>query len=61
MVKVDSDTPCFVRVQCVDCENEQILYSHASTKVDCEVCGKTLAIPGGGKAEVNSKILEIVG
>lgn len=61
MVKVDSDAPCFVRVRCVDCDNEQVVYSHASTEVNCEVCGKTLASPDSGKAEINTKVLEIVG
>ncbi|KXA98110.1 30S ribosomal protein S27 [candidate division MSBL1 archaeon SCGC-AAA259I09] len=61
MVKVDSETPCFVRVKCTDCENEQVIFSHASSEVNCEVCGKTLASPQGGKAEINSEILEIVG
>lgn len=61
MVKAEPDNPCFLRVQCVDCENEQVIFSHSSTEVDCEVCGKTLAIPRGGKAEINTEILEIVG
>lgn len=61
MVKVESQGPCFVRVQCVDCDNEQVLYSHASIEVNCEVCGKTLASPSGGKADINTEILEIVG
>ncbi len=61
MAKVESQTPCFVRVQCEDCENEQVVFSHATSRVDCEVCGKTLAIPTGGKAEINTDILEIVG
>ncbi|MFP4005942.1 MAG: 30S ribosomal protein S27e [Candidatus Hadarchaeia archaeon] len=61
MVKAEPNNPCFIRVQCVDCQNEQVVYSHASTSVNCEVCGKTLADPTGGKAEVNAEILEIVG
>ncbi len=61
MTKVDSKGPCFVRVQCADCDNKQVLYSHASSEVNCEVCGKTLATPTGGKAEINTKIVEIVG
>lgn len=61
MVKVEPENPCFVKVQCVDCDNEQVLYSHASIEVDCEVCGKTLAFPTGGKAEINTEVVEIVG
>lgn len=59
--KSESETPCFLKVKCVDCENEQVVFSHASSEVNCEVCGKTLAIPKGGKAEINTEILEIVG
>lgn len=61
MVKAEPNNPCFMRVQCVDCENEQVIFSHASTTVNCEVCGKTLATPTGGKADINTEILEIVG
>jgi len=61
MVKVESQGTCFVKVKCVDCENEQVLFSHASEEVDCEVCGKTLASPTGGKADINTEIVEIVG
>lgn len=61
MARVESQTPCFVKVQCTDCENEQVIFSHASSEVNCEVCGKTLATPQSGKAEINTKILEIVG
>lgn len=61
MVRADSNTPSFLKVQCADCENEQVVFSHSSSEVDCEVCGKTLANPRGGKAEFDAKILEIVG
>jgi small subunit ribosomal protein S27e len=42
----------FLRVKCTDCGNEQLVYSHASTIVKCQVCSKTLAVPRGGKAEI---------
>lgn len=61
MVRSVSDSPCFLRVRCEDCENKQVIFSHASSEVSCEVCGKTLAVPRGGKAEINAQILEIVG
>lgn len=61
MVRADSDTPSFIKVQCADCENEQVIFSHASSEVDCKVCGKTLSIPRGGKSEIDAEILEIVG
>ncbi len=48
----------FLRVRCSDCENEQLVYSHVSSVVRCKVCGKTLAVPRGGKAEIKVMILE---
>ena len=40
----------FVKVKCKDCENEQIVFSKAATKVACNVCGASLAEPRGGHA-----------
>jgi len=50
----------FLRVKCTDCGNEQMVYSHASTIVKCQVCSKTLAVPRGGKAEVKATVLGTV-
>ncbi|MBP7120153.1 MAG: 30S ribosomal protein S27e [Methanolinea sp.] len=47
----------FFRVKCPDCENEQVVFEKASTVVDCVVCGKVLAEPAGGKADVKAEIL----
>lgn len=61
MVRSNSRSPCFLKVLCDDCENEQVVFSHSSSEVNCEICGKTLVTPMGGKAEIHTKILEIVG
>ena len=50
----------FFRVECADCENEQILFGKASGVVNCAVCGSTLATPTGGEAEIHGEILETV-
>ncbi len=50
----------FLRVKCTDCDNEQLVYSHASTLVRCQVCSKTLVVPRGGEAEVKTTILGTV-
>ena len=47
----------FLKVRCTSCGNEQPVYSHASTVVKCLVCGKTLAVPKGGKAEITATVL----
>ncbi len=50
----------FVRVKCDDCENEQIVFDHASTTVRCNVCGRSLVIARGGKSEIKTQIIEFL-
>jgi len=50
----------FIKVRCRDCENEQVLFSNASTTVLCHICGSTLAVPAGGKAKIKGEILEVI-
>ncbi|MDD5778765.1 MAG: 30S ribosomal protein S27e [Candidatus Thermoplasmatota archaeon] len=45
----------FVKVKCVDCNNEQIIFTKASTTVMCQVCGGVLAEPTGGTAHFKGK------
>ena len=47
----------FLRVKCLKCGNEQLLFSNAVNKVTCNVCGETLAEPTGGRAEIKGEIL----
>ena len=48
----------FYRVRCKDCNNIQIIFSKASTRVLCNVCGSILAEPTGGKAKIKGEIIE---
>ncbi|MEM2282092.1 MAG: 30S ribosomal protein S27e [Candidatus Hadarchaeales archaeon] len=41
----------FLLVRC-ECGNEQFIFSHASTEVKCQICGRVLSTPRGGKAEI---------
>ncbi|MCS7097455.1 MAG: 30S ribosomal protein S27e [Candidatus Methanomethyliaceae archaeon] len=51
----------FLKIKCSDCGNEQIIFSHASTLVKCNICNKELAMPTGGKAKILAdKIKEIL-
>lgn len=47
----------FFKVKCPDCENEQTAFEKASTTVECVVCGKVLAEPSGGKAQLRAEVL----
>jgi small subunit ribosomal protein S27e len=49
----------FLRVKCLKCGNEQIVYSAAVNKVNCNVCGTELAEPSGGKAIIKGEIVAV--
>lgn len=57
---MDQPRSRFLRVKCTDCENEQIIFSKASNAVKCVVCGRTLAEPRGGRANILSHIIEVL-
>ena len=41
-VLVPEPSSKFNKVKCHECESEQIVYSHSSTQVICNSCGKVL-------------------
>ena len=47
----------FLKVKC-ECGNEQIVFDRSSTKVVCNVCGRTLVEPTGGKSRILAEIIE---
>lgn len=51
----------FVKIRCPDCQNEQIIFQRAATKIVCNVCGATLVTPKGGVADIRGERLEVVG
>ena len=50
----------FVKVKCADCESEQITFSKAAIKVNCQVCGATLVEPRGGVAKFRGTDIRVV-
>jgi len=50
----------FVSVKCPDCNNKQIIFLKAATKIQCQACGSTLAMPTGGKCDIKGEIVEVV-
>ena len=47
----------FQRVQCKECNEESVVYSHVATNVTCKSCGNILAESTGSRAKINGKIL----
>ena len=50
----------FLKVQCLKCKNEQIIFNKASADVTCLVCGNILAERTGGMSIIKSKILKVL-
>ena len=58
MVKATRDNRSkFLKVKCPDCEHEQLVFVKASSKVECIVCGRVLAKPIGGKADIKADVV----
>jgi small subunit ribosomal protein S27e len=50
----------FIRVECPDCSNRQIIFTNCATRIQCQACGSTLAVPTGGKGDIKAKVVEVV-
>lgn len=50
----------FLRIKCMDCGNEQIVFSNVSSVVHCNVCGGILAEPSGGRAKIRGEIVSLL-
>lgn len=57
MAKQESN---FLKVKCGDCNNYSIIFDHAASTVKCEICGKTLAEPKGGRSKIYAQIIEVL-
>ncbi|MCK5627937.1 30S ribosomal protein S27e [Candidatus Bathyarchaeota archaeon] len=50
----------FLRVRCLKCGNEQLIFGNAVNKVHCNTCGTELAEPSGGRAKIKGEILSVL-
>ena len=50
----------FIKVQCPDCSNEQVMFWRSNTIVNCQVCGGTLAESTGGKADLKGELVGVL-
>lgn len=57
---IQEPTSRFIKVRCLKCKNEQIIFGKASTVVKCLVCDKILCEPTGGKGKIKARILEVL-
>lgn len=54
-------TSRFLRVRCISCETEQIVFSHSNTEVACQTCGEKIVEPTGGKCRINGAVVAVLG
>jgi small subunit ribosomal protein S27e len=47
----------FLKVKCADCGNIQTIFDRTDTKISCSVCGATMALPAGGKADIKGEVV----
>nr|MDO8099947.1 30S ribosomal protein S27e [Candidatus Njordarchaeota archaeon] len=50
----------FLRVKCLECGSERIIFGSCSTSAKCEVCNKPLVRLTGGKSKIVAKIIEVL-
>jgi small subunit ribosomal protein S27e len=51
----------FIKVKCLKCANEQIIFDRTSIEVRCTVCDEQLVEPTGGKAKIKAEVVQILG
>ena len=51
----------YLRVKCEKCSNEQNVFSHVSSIVNCRKCKEPLAHPAGGEAVIHGEIVKELG
>ena len=46
----------FQKVKCKECDEENIVYSHAYSSVTCKSCGNVIAEPSGAVATLHGDV-----
>ena len=55
---IDEPRSRFLLVKCKECDHEQTVFGWATQKVVCDVCGKPLIKPTGGKAQIIGEVIQ---
>ncbi|MFW9935500.1 MAG: 30S ribosomal protein S27e [Candidatus Thorarchaeota archaeon] len=55
---IDEPRSRFLLVKCKECDHEQTVFGRATQKVVCDVCGKPLTKPTGGKAQIIGEVIQ---
>lgn len=55
-IEIPKPSSKFQKVNCNECGEVQVVYSHVSTPVTCKSCGNMIAKPTGSKAKILGKV-----
>jgi len=55
-ISIPKPASTFLKVECGECGEAQVIYSHASTSITCNSCGNEISKPTGAVAKFNGKI-----
>ena len=55
-IEIPKPSSKFQKVNCNECGEIQVVYSHATQSVVCNSCGNNISEPTGSKAKINGKI-----
>lgn len=55
-IEIPKPTSRFQKIDCKECGETQVVYSHASTPVTCNSCGNIIAQPTGSIAKITGKV-----
>ncbi|HEX7179500.1 MAG TPA: 30S ribosomal protein S27e [Nitrososphaeraceae archaeon] len=50
----------FISIQCNECKEKTIIFSHTTTDIFCKSCKKLLVKRSGGKAKILVDVLSVV-
>lgn len=56
-IPIPSPSSRFQKISCQECEETQVVYSHATTPVTCNSCGNVLTESTGSKTVIHGRIL----
>jgi len=48
----------FLKLKCLKCGNEQIVFERSSSFVKCKVCDEVIIEPSGGRAKIKGEIIQ---
>ncbi|WOV93820.1 MAG: 30S ribosomal protein S27e [Candidatus Nitrosoabyssus spongiisocia] len=57
-ILIPKPTSTFRKIECFECKEVQVVYSHISTEVICNSCGNLLASPTGSIAKIHGAKLD---